>query len=113
MSKYAYNIFNAFCSARSDDDSFLAGAASSKGGDYPDSAVQERVNMIKFVITIALLIPTAVTVSIMSLGNIVYDVRKQMYAPFFYLCKGHFPFNHLPDCTVGYKLHSEILIFIG
>ena len=78
LSKYV------FSSARSDDDSFLAGAASSKGGDYPDSAVQERVNMIKFVITIALLIPTAVTVSIMSLGNIVYDVRKQMYAPFFY-----------------------------
>ena len=81
--KWHYQI-NVFSSARSDDDSFLAGAASSKGGDYPDSAVQERVNMIKFVITIALLIPTAVTVSIMSLGNIVYDVRKQMYAPFFY-----------------------------
>lgn len=42
---------------RPESSSFLAGAARSYGGDYPNRAVHERLTMFKFAATILLLVP--------------------------------------------------------
>ena len=44
---------------RPEGDNILSGAARRNGGDYHNSAVNERVKMIKFAVTLLLLIPVA------------------------------------------------------
>ena len=47
------------CRMRPEGDNILSGAAHRNGGDYHNSAVNERVKMIKFAVTLLLLIPVA------------------------------------------------------
>ena len=47
------------CRMRPEGDNILSGAAHRNGGDYHNSAVNERVKIIKFAVTLLLLIPVA------------------------------------------------------
>ena len=59
---------------RSETSHLLAGAARSNGGDYPDPEVRERVDILKLVLTIVFLIPSAFSVCILTLSDMVYKV---------------------------------------
>ena len=69
----------------------LAGAARSNGGDYPDPEVRERVDILKLVLTIVFLIPSAFSVCILTLSDMVYKVIMLPY---------HNCFRFLPNVTV-------------
>jgi len=54
----------------------FSAAARSNGGDYPDEEVKERVSMMKFALMVVILLPSALTTSMMEFGDISYHTNE-------------------------------------